>query len=291
MQNRSARARRLTFKDRIAEAKKTRDLRNPPRISLRSLSVLFFLFHRYVSSACPSFFSFFFPSDVNSSPPPRSARPSHLARSNANVNLASSSPRELSSRVESDRDPSLSGMEERNVSKQTRPDRCRAIAAFHREFLREFRSLLYAECPRSKRGGEGRKHQGTVICAFLKGRERERGRKEMERDAKEIFSGWLIGKREERRGRRTLGPVVHQSVFRSVGRWFAFSVRETRLRYACSMHALTDSRGERNGRAAARRSVYPVYTRTRLSGVEGAGGRGGRVGRASRRHADLHAPP
>lgn len=84
---------------------------------------------------------------------------------------------------------------------------------------------------------------------------------------------------------------MHQSVFRSVGRWFAFSVRETRLRYAYSMHALTDSRGERNGRAAARRSVYPVYTRTRLSGVEGAGGRGGRVGRASRRHADLHAPP
>lgn len=91
---------------------------------------------------------------------------------------------------------------------------------------------------------------------------------------------------------------MHQSVFRSVGRWFAFSVRETRLRYACSMHALTDSRGDAESATAAPRHAAPCTLCTHVRACpglrvqgEGEGGSGGRLGAmliCMRRHDGRH---
>lgn len=286
---------RLTFKDGIAEAKK------PATYAIRHgfLFVSLFVHPSFFFLPSPPlhiirvllFSPFFFPSDVNSSLllllllRVEVTLPARNATENVNVNFAAPllfpSPTfvSTSSPVEhSDPTAIISTPSHRGKTKysRTRPDRCRAIAAFYRQFLR--RSVRFCECPRSKReekrGGGGGRNTGQLNAArFQKG-----GKKRKERGEK--LKEGIEGRRKNRTRRKRGQGGVHQSVFRSVGRWFAFSVRETRLCYACSMHAL--SRGDAESATAAPR--HAVYTRTRLSGVEGGGGRLGAMLICMRRH-------
>lgn len=294
LQNRSARAvAAFNVQGRNRGSKKTRDLRNPPRISLRIAlcpSFFFFLPSPPLHIIRVLLFSpFFFPSDVNSSLllllllRVEVTLPARNATENVNVNFAAPllfpSPTfvSTSSPVEhSDPTAIISTPSHRGKTKYSRPDRCRAIAAFYRQFLR--RSVRFCEYPRSKReekrGGGGGRNTGQLNAArFQKG-----GKKRKERGEK--LKEGIEGRRKNRTRRKRGQGGVHQSVFRSVGRWFAFSVRETRLCYACSMHAL--SRGDAESATAAPR--HAVYTRTRLSGVEGGGGRLGAMLICMRRH-------
>lgn len=286
---------RLTFKDGIAEAKK------PATYAIRHgfLFVSLFVHPSFFFLPSPPlhiirvllFSPFFFPSDVNSSLllllllRVEVTLPARNATENVNVNFAAPllfpSPTfvSTSSPVEhSDPTAIISTPSHRGKTKysRTRPDRCRAIAAFYRQFLR--RSVRFCEYPRSKReekrgGGGGRNTEQLNAARFQKG-----GKKRKERGEK--LKEGIEGRRKNRTRRKRGQGGVHQSVFRSVGRWFAFSVRETRLCYACSMHAL--SRGDAESATAAPR--HAVYTRTRLSGVEGGGGRLGAMLICMRRH-------
>lgn len=170
---------RLTFKDGIAEAKK------PATYAIRHgfLFVSLFVHPSFFFLPSPPlhiirvllFSPFFFPSDVNSSLllllllRVEVTLPARNATENVNVNFAApllfpsptfvstSSPVEHSDPTAITSTPSHRG---KTKYSRTRPDRCRAIAAFYRQFLR--RSVRFCEYPRSKReekrggGGETR---------------------------------------------------------------------------------------------------------------------------------------
>lgn len=162
LQNRSARAvAAFNVQGRNRGSKKTRDLRNPPRISLRiALCPSFFFFSSFSTVTYhprASFFSFFFPlrrKFLPPPPPPPSSR-SHLARSQRDgkrkrklCRSPSFSPRRLSfqlhplnTRIQPRLPPPLLTVEKRNIRERGPTDVARSPHSIANSFDVPFASV------------------------------------------------------------------------------------------------------------------------------------------------------